>query len=251
MLPTLPAYPGRRSEFLAGVRAQVPLLLGVAPFGAAYGAYAVESGLSAGLAQAMSVIVFGGASQLVAARLIAGAVPAAIVVLAVALVNLRHVLYSASVAPHVEHLPVRWRWLLAYLLTDECYAMAMARYRAGDAAPYRHWFFLGTGLMLWAAWQLTTAMGVVLGAAVPEGWALDFALPLTFLALLVPTLRTRAATGAAAVAGVIAVVGYRWPYGTGLISAALAGMAGGLLLDGGGGEGGGASGASGGSGGSR
>jgi predicted branched-subunit amino acid permease len=86
------------------VRAQAPLLLGVTPFGMAYGAYAVNAGLSSGLAQAMSAIIFGGASQLVASRLIAQSVPGAVIVLTVLLVNLRHMLYSAALAPHVEHL---------------------------------------------------------------------------------------------------------------------------------------------------
>ena len=223
--------PSRRSEFLAGVRAQAPLLLGVTPFGMAYGAYAVKSGLSSGLAQAMSAIIFGGASQLVASRLIAQSVPGAVIVLTVLLVNLRHMLYSAALAPHVEHLERRWRWLLAYLLTDEAYATAITRYRRGDAAAYGHWFFLGTGLALWTAWQISTAIGVFVGAAVPDSWSLDFALPLTFIALLVPALTGRPAIVAAAVAGCVAVLGYHWPYGTGLLSAAVAGMLAGMVAD--------------------
>jgi 4-azaleucine resistance transporter AzlC len=219
-----------RSEFVAGVRAQLPLLLGVAPFGMAYGAYAVETGLAAGLAQAMSVIVFGGASQFVAVQLIGSGVPAAIVVLAASLVNLRHMLYSASLAPYLDHLAARWRWLLAYLLTDEAYAMAIRRYREAGDGPHPHWFFLGTGLALWATWQVTTAAGVLVGTAVPESWSLDFALPLTFLALLLPALKGRPAIVAAAVAGTIAVGGHRWPYATGLIAAAVAGIAAAVIV---------------------
>jgi 4-azaleucine resistance transporter AzlC len=221
----------RRSEFIAGVRAQLPLLLGVAPFGMAYGAYAVKSGLSATLAQSMSAIVFAGASQFVGVRLIVDGVPGAIIVLTVLLVNLRHLLYSASLAPHVEHLSRRWRWLLAYLLTDEAYAMAITRYRRDDASPYGHWFFFGTALTLWSVWQISTGAGVLVGAAVPDSWALDFALPLTFIAIIVPALTDRPAIAAAAVAGVIAVAGFRWPYGAGLIAAALAGMVAGVALD--------------------
>ena len=221
----------RGSEFLAGVRAQAPLLLGVAPFGIAAGAYAVKSGLPPGLAQSMSAIIFGGASQFVATRLIAQSVPAAIIVLTVLLVNLRHMLYSAALAPHVEHLERRWRWPLAYLLTDEAYATAITRYRRGDAGGYGHWFFLGGGLALWITWQICTAIGVFVGAAVPDSWSLDFALPLTFIALLVPALTSRPAIVAAAAAGGIAVLGYHWPYGTGLLSAAAAGMLAGMAAD--------------------
>ncbi|HYM15997.1 MAG TPA: AzlC family ABC transporter permease [Dehalococcoidia bacterium] len=223
--------PSRRTEFLAGVRAQLPLLLGVAPFGMAYGAYAVKAGLPSGLSQAMSAIVFAGASQFVGVRLIVRDVPAAVIVLTVLLVNLRHVLYSASLAPYVEHLDRRWRWLLAYLLTDEAYATAIVRYRGAAPSPYKHWFFLGTAITLWAAWQVSTGAGVFVGTAVPNSWSLDFALPLTFIALLVPMASERPALAAAAVAGLVAVVGFRWPYGIGLIVAAGAGMAAGIALD--------------------
>lgn len=213
------------------MRAELPLLLGVAPFGMAYGAYAVERGLSSPLALAMSSIVFGGASQLVAARLIAAAEPGVVIVLAVWLVNLRHMLYSASLAPHVEQLSARWRALLAYLLTDEAYVVGVTRYRTSDAAPYRHWFVLGTGTALWVCWQLATIIGVAAGTAVPESWELEFALPLTFIAIVVPALRDRPAMLAAAVAATVAVLGFDWPYSTGLFTGAVAGMAAGLALD--------------------
>ncbi|MEX0750493.1 MAG: AzlC family ABC transporter permease [Dehalococcoidia bacterium] len=223
--------PSRRSEFFAGVRGQVPLLLGVTPFGLAYGAYAVETDLSGALAQSMSWIVFAGASQFVGTQLIAQGVPGVVIVLSAALVNARHMLYSASIAPYVEHLGGGWRWLLAYLLTDEAYAVAMHRYRREDAAPRAHWFFFGTALALWVCWQVSTAAGILVGAAVPAGWQLDFALPLTFLAIVVPLLRDRASLAAATVAGAVALAGYQWPYGTGLFTAAVAGIAAGLIIE--------------------
>jgi 4-azaleucine resistance transporter AzlC len=219
-----------RDEFFDGVRAQLPLLLGVAPFGLAYGAYASETGLSAPLAQAMSVIIFGGASQFVAVRLIDDAVPGIVVVLTVAFVNLRHMLYSASLAPYVAQLPVRWRASLAYLLTDEAYATTITRYRAPRPRAHAHWYFLGSGIALWVSWQITTAIGVFGAAAVPESWSLDFALPLTFTAILVPSLRDRPQLAAAAVAAIVATVGFEWEYGTGLLAAIVAGMAAGMIF---------------------
>lgn len=230
MRPGATAAP-RRAEFFAGMRAQAPLLVGVAPFGMAYGAYAANTGLPVGLSQAMSAIVFGGASQFVAVRLIANDVPGAIIVLATLLVNMRHMLYSAALAPYTDHLARRWRWLLAYLLTDEAYATAITRYRRGAASVHAHWFFFGTGVALWATWQAATAIGLFVGAAVPDSWSLDFALPLTFLAILMPALRGRPSVAAAVVAGVVAVIGFRWPYGTGLLMAMLAGMATGIASD--------------------
>jgi 4-azaleucine resistance transporter AzlC len=222
--------PSRRSEFIAGARAQLPLLLGVTPFGLAFGAYAVDSGLSPTLSEAMSVIVFGGASQFVGARQMAAGVPGAVIILTAALVNLRHMLYSASLAPYTDHLAARWRWPLAYLLTDEAYVMAIARYREPDASPNKHWFFLGTGVALWVCWQVSTVAGVVLGGAVPPSWSLDFALPLTFIALVVPTLSDRPSLAAASVAGVLAAAAFRWPYGTGTLISAIAGIAAAVAL---------------------
>jgi 4-azaleucine resistance transporter AzlC len=219
----------RRAEFWSGVRDELPLLAGVAPFGMAYGALAVEAGVSRAMAQAMSVIVFAGASQIVAIELI-GSTPAVVLVFTVLLVNLRHLLYGASLAREVAALPLRWRWLLAYLLTDEAYAVTVARYRRGDASPHRHWYFLGAGFALWATWQVTTALGVFAGAAVPESWSLDFALPLTFIAILIPALNGRAALATAATAGLVASVGVHWPYGLGLLSGALCGLGAGLAL---------------------
>ena len=209
----------------------MPLLLGVAPFGMAYGAYAVESGIGAGLAQAMSVIIFGGASQFVAVELLATGVPGLVIVLTVGLVNLRHTLYAAALAPHVAPLSRGWRALISYLLTDEAYAVGIRRYEDAPAGAYRHWFLLGTCVALWACWQATTAAGVFVGAAVPESWSLDFALPLTFIAIVVPALTDRPALAAAIVAGVVATMAFRWPYGTGLVTAAVVGMLAGVAAD--------------------
>jgi len=224
-------HPSPARELSAGIRSQGGLLVGVTPFGLAYGAYAVESGISAGLAQAMSAIVFGGASQVVAVELIASGTPAVLLALTVALVNLRHMLYSADLAPDVEHLPRRWRWLLAYLLTDEAYVMTVRRYREPDASPHRHWFFLGSGLSLWTCWQVSTAAGIFAGAALPDAWALDFALPLTFIAILVPALSSQPSLIAATVAGAVALIGYEWEYGTGLLVAAVLGITAGLAAE--------------------
>jgi 4-azaleucine resistance transporter AzlC len=220
----------RRAEFLSGVRAQLPLLLGVTPFGLAYGAYAIDSGLSGALAQSMSWIVFAGASQFVGTELIAQGVPGIVIVLTAALVNLRHMLYSASIAPYVEHTDRRWRSLLAYLLTDEAYAVAMQRYRRDGVTPHAHWFFFGTALALWTCWQVSTTAGILVGTAVPASWQLDFALPLTFLAIVVPLLDNRAAMAAAVVAGAVALAGHGWPYGSGLLAAAVIGIAAGLAV---------------------
>ena len=104
---------------------------------------------------------------------------------------------------------------------------------AGAAAvsPHRHWYFLGAGFTLWAAWQVSTAAGIFLGAQVPSRWSLDFTLALTFIALVFPALKDRAATAAALVAGVLAVLAFGLPYKLGLMVAAVAGIGVGLAVE--------------------
>jgi 4-azaleucine resistance transporter AzlC len=183
----------------------------------------------------MSSVVFAGSAQFIAVQLIRDAAPAAVVVLTIFLVNLRHALYSASVAPYVKHLDRRWKWLLAYLLTDEAYAVAASRYvRDGhrpDPSPLRHWYFLGAGVMLWASWQASTAVGIFLGAQIPSRWSLDFTLALTFIALVFPALKDRASAVAAVAAGLVAVAAAGLPYRLGLVIAALTGILAGMLLE--------------------
>lgn len=222
-----------RDQFLAGVRAEVPILLGVAPFGLIYGAIAISAGLPAALAQAMSALVFAGSAQFIAAELIAVGTPALVLLLTTLIVNLRHLLYSASLAPHVRSLPLRWKLALAYLLTDEAYAVTILHYNSPDSPPAtRHWYFLGAGLALWSVWQISTALGIFLGAAIPAEWSLDFALALTFIGIVIPTLGDRPHVGAALSAGLVAVLAHDWPYKLGLLAAALAGILVGATLEG-------------------
>lgn len=217
--------------FWAGVRAEVPLLIGVFPFGMIYGALALNAGLTTSAAQAMSSIVFAGSAQFVTAQLIRESAPGFVIVLTVAIVNLRHVLYSASLAPYLAPLSTRWKTLLAYLLTDEAYAPTILKYEREGAAPHTHWFLLGAGLALWGTWQISTALGIFLGTAIPESWSLDFALPLTFIAMVVPVLKGRPYIAAALSAGVTALVAHSLPYKLGLILAALVGITVGTYLE--------------------
>lgn len=218
-------------NFWAGVRAEFPLLVGVFPFGMIYGALALNAGLSASVAQWMSSIVFAGSSQFIATQLVHDAVPGLVIVLTIAVVNLRHALYSASLAPYVASLPPRWKVLLSYLLTDEAYAATILHYEKEGMTPYGHWFFLGAGFSLWFTWQVSTAVGVFLGTAIPDSWSLDFALPLTFIAMVVPVLKNRPAIAAALSAGGTALLAYSLPYRLGLILAALVGILVGTVLE--------------------
>jgi 4-azaleucine resistance transporter AzlC len=218
-----------RAAFIAGLKDTVPLLIGAAPFGIIYGVIATGVGIPVVMAQAISLIVFAGSAQFIAAQLIGAGASGLVIVFTTFIVNLRHALYSASLAPYVKDLPRAWKWVLSYLLTDEAFAVAIAHYRDNAGEPNRHWYFLGAGIALWATWQASTAVGIFLGTEIPHEWSLDFTLALSFVALLVPVLRTRADIVAALVSGIVAVAAFGLPYKLGLIVAAFCGIGAGIL----------------------
>jgi 4-azaleucine resistance transporter AzlC len=225
----------RQSEFWGGARAQLPILLGTSPFGMIYGVLAIKAGLPVPVALGMSMIVFAGSSQFIAAQLFMGGTPGIVIVLTTFVVNLRHMLYSASMAPYVRHLSAAWKYLLAFLLTDEAYAVTITHYEGCDPAQARwthmHWYYLGAGLTLWVSWQISTAVGIFVGDLVPESWSLDFTLALTFIALVIPVLHDRPAVLAALTAGIVALAANGLPYNLGLVLAVLAGIGAGLASE--------------------
>ena len=232
-----------RQQFVDGVKAELPILIGVVPFGMIYGLLALAAGLAPWEAQAMSAIVFAGSAQFITVQLLAAGAPGFVIILTGGIVNLRHMLYSASMAPYLKPLHDLWKWLLGYLLTDEAYAVTITHfYRytdfdrshdVGQASVSRqeHWYLLGSGLALWGSWQLSTAVGVFLGAVIPETLPLDFAVPLTFIALVVPAFRDRASVTAGAIAGFVSVLAVGMPLKLGLVSATLIGIAAGLWME--------------------
>jgi 4-azaleucine resistance transporter AzlC len=220
-----------RTEFLSGIKDIAPILLGAFPFGMIYGALAIEAGLSPLMAQAMSSIVFAGSAQVIMTELIDNSAPLLIIFVTACLVNLRHVLYSASLAPYIQALPRRWKGAFAYLLTDEAYAVGITGYQAATEPRQKHWYMLGAALALWSTWQISTAVGVFLGGQIPPSWSLDFALPLTFIVLVVPALTDRASIAAALAAGIAALAAGSLPLNLGLLVAATAGMLAGLGVE--------------------
>jgi len=225
--------PTPRSEFFGGVRAALPLLAGDLPVGLIYGVQGAAAHVPPSITIAMSSIVFAGSAQLIAVSQL-GAVPPVpypIMILTTFVVNLRHMLYSASMGPHLRHLSRGWKWLLAYLLTDETFAASIGRYQTSDDVTYKHWFYLGVGLTLWTSWQIVTILGVLVGGQVPESWGLDFTVALTFIGIILPILRDRAVVAAAAAAGLAAVLAYSLPLKLGLIVAAAVGILTGMLVE--------------------
>jgi 4-azaleucine resistance transporter AzlC len=220
------------AALLSGARAIVPVLFALLPFGLAFGASAAASGLSPLEALGMSVFVAAGAAQLAALPLISDGASVAVVVLSVLVINLRLMLYSASLATHFRFLPLWWKSLLSYHLTDQAFAATITRFDEGETQePDKRWYFLGTGLAIWSTWQVATMMGVFLGARISEGWSLDFVLPLVFIALAIPAIRDRTTGAAALTAGVASVFAASLPLNLGLIGAALIGVLAGLAME--------------------
>src|SRR5215213_2123359 len=153
------------AAFVAGAKDIVPVLLALIPFGVAFGATAIDNGLSTIEALGMSVFVFAGAAQLAAIPLLSAGASVAVVILTVLIINLRLTLYSASMAPHFGRLPAGWKGLLSYLLTDQAYAATITRFDDGETRePDKHWYYLGVGLAIWVAFQVATMTGIFLGA---------------------------------------------------------------------------------------
>ena len=223
--------PTPREEFLAGCREIAPFLLGTVPFGFVAGVAAISAGLAPLEGMALSVFSFSGIAQLIVCQLVAANSPAIVAIAAAAVVSLRLMMYSAAVSPHLAHLSLRWRALLAFLMTDQSFAMTVERFSAPGERRWRHWHVLGVSLTLYVSWQAAVAVGVILGAQIPARWSLDFAVVLTFIALLVPATRTRADLAAAIVAAAVALLAAGLPYRLSLVVASIAGIAAGMAIE--------------------
>ena len=223
----------RSAEFWAGVRTTIPLGVGALPFAIIFGATALNVGLSTAGALGMSALVFAGSAQFIAVELLGSGASAAVVIFTTLIVNVRHALYGVSLAPHMRHLSQRWLAPLSFWLTDETYVTVIRRYAQPDDARYKMWFHLGSALFLYVLWLLSTGVGIWMGRAIadPQRWGLDFALPVTFIGMLVPMLKERPTLLAALIAGVCSVLFHGLPNGMGLLLAALAGVSTGVLAE--------------------
>lgn len=220
-----------REELLAGAREIAPVLIGTIPFGFVAGVAAITAGMSPLEGIALSVLSFSGIAQLIAAQLVAAGSPVVVTVAACFVVSLRFLMYSAAMAPHLRHLPLRWRLAMSYLMTDQTFASTVRHLEEPGDRSQRHWRFIGSGLTLYVSWQGAVAAGVLAGAAVPASWSLDFAVVLSFIALLVPAVRSRSDLAAAIVAGAVALVVAGLPYRLSLVVASIAGIGAGMCLE--------------------
>ncbi len=227
------SHPTRKQEFITGVRNTFPLMLGAFPFGLIYGALAVPAGLSVQAAMAMSAFVFAGSAQFIAVGLIAVGAPVAIIILTTFIVNLRHLLYSASLLPYLKNLPQRWRIPLAFWLTDETYAVTIHHFQENETSKFRHWFQLGSSIAMYLNWQLWTFVGVMLGERIPDAssWGLDVAMPVTFIGMIIPFVKSSPMLVSVVIAGAASLLTFNMPYKLGIFLSAFIGILAGLTAE--------------------
>ena len=208
-----------------------PVLVGTIPFGFVAGVAAVSAGMTPAEGMALSLLAFSGIAQLVASQLVAVQSPVVVTVAAAFVVSLRFLMYSAAMAPHVAHLPRRTRALISYLMTDQSFASSLRRYAEEGDKRHAHWHFFGASLTLFTTWQAAVAAGVLAGAQIPAAWSLDFAVSLSFIALLVPAVRSHADLAAAVVAGAVALIAAGLPFRLSLVVATIAGIAAAMAIE--------------------
>jgi predicted branched-subunit amino acid permease len=202
----------------------------VAPFGLVTGVAMVAGGIPPLAAMAMSLVVYAGASMLAATQLLAADTPLAVILLTVFFINLRFMMYSASLRPHLGTLPLRWKLAAGYLLADNAFGLSIARFTEHPERRGKLGYFLGAALPIWLTWQLAVALGILIGAGLPPQWRLEFAAPLAFIALTVPLLRSRAMVAAALAAAITVIAAWGLPMRLSLALAAMAGIALGMLV---------------------
>jgi 4-azaleucine resistance transporter AzlC len=212
-----------------GFRDALPVFVPAVPFALVLGLAILESGLVPWTAWQSSWVIYGGASQLTLVSLLAQGSGLAAAIGAALIVNARHLMYSAAMAPVFQQQPAWFRWLGAYFLIDQVFALSLPH---GRAAPedFRR-YYLAVGLTFWSLWLLFTALGLVLGPVMPTSWGLGFSVPILFLGLLVLGIDRWEKLVAALVAAGCAMLAASLPHRSGLLVGALAGIVAGLLCE--------------------
>ena len=216
----------RKTPYRQGIIDSSPFILVIIPFASLFGVLASEAGLSVLETMAFSIVVIAGAAQFTALQLMQENAPTVIVLISALAVNLRMAMYSASLTPYIGAAPLWQRALCAYLTVDQSYVVGVSKFeREPDmTVAARISYFLGAVTPIVPLWYFFTYVGAVLGAQIPDSWALDFAIPITFLAMIAPMFRTAAHVVAALIAVVVALLAAGVPYSLGLIIAGIAGM---------------------------
>jgi predicted branched-subunit amino acid permease len=222
-----------RHPFLQGALDSLPFFIVIVPFGALFGVIATEAGMNLAQVMGFSVLVVAGASQLTALQLLTDNAPTVIVIVTALAVNVRMAMYSASLAPHLGGASLWKRAFAAYFLFDQPFALStMAFEKHPDRSTAdKLAYFLGTGMPLGVSWYIATFSGAVLGEKMPSGLGVDFAVPITFLAVVAPMLKSLAHVAAAMTSVILVLALSFMPYGTGLLVAAVVALLVGFLVE--------------------
>jgi len=210
---------------LKGILDVSPLMIPVVPFGVIYGVIGMDLGLGPYMTLGMSIIVFGGASQIVLLQLFSGGASSLVILSSVGAVNSRHVLYGAVLSENLSGLKLIWKIILSYVMVDQAFAVSNDYFRKNKRNKNKHYHLLATGFTCWTIWQFSTFAGIVLGSIIPEELGLKFAIPITFLALLINDFKKFKNVIVMLVSGLIATFGYNLiPFKAYIIVAALSAL---------------------------
>lgn len=220
----MPTTRSAKESFLIGASTIIPVMPGIVPFGMLTGVVTIAAGVSPVNAIFMTLFMFAGAAQVTAAQLLAESSTAIMIVATTIMINLRFIMYSASITPYLGKISIWQRLFLAYTLSDQAYAVSIVEFTKKNSPFQRAPFFLGACVSLYVTWMAATIGGIFFGALIPPEWSFDFAVPLTFLALLMPNITDRATALAAGVAALVAILSVSLPYNMGLMAGAFTGI---------------------------
>ncbi|MEC9281208.1 MAG: AzlC family ABC transporter permease [Bdellovibrionota bacterium] len=206
--------------FLRGMIAMSPILLGVIPFGLVMGAACATQNLSLVQILCFNLFVFAGASQFVALELMSQKAAIVVVVLSGVVINLRMLLYSAGISPYLKQTSFFKRMFAAYGITDQSYAVLMANEDKLKTNKETLCFYSGAAFAMAACWQLTVLLGYVFGNIAPASLNLDFAIPLSFVALVLPSMKSRSYYLVGICSAFFSVLLHDLPYSLGLLFSA-------------------------------
>ena len=218
--------------FFLGMRTVLPILIGVVPFGMIMGVISAEGNLTAFETFFRSVFVFAGVAELVLLDLLAQGATIWIIVLSTFVINLRQLIYSASIGEHYKEQPLGWKLLLSYSLVDQVYALSVKYFDEHPHSSFKRHYHLGTAVPIAVSWFTAITIGYFLGAIIPENLSLDFVIPLMFLSLVPPAVKGYAYIAAALTSAAVALMAFGLPNNLGLIVATFAGIFVGYLLEG-------------------
>ena len=202
-----------------------PLMIPVFPFGIIYGVIGMELGIGPYMTLGLSIIIFGGASQIVLLQLFSGGASSLVIFSSVGAVNSRHLLYGAVLSEHLSTLKLTWKIILSYVMVDQAFAVSNTYFKNNRKNENKHFHLLGAGFTCWTIWQISTILGIVLGSVVPEELGLSFTISLTFLALLINDFRKFKNIIVMSVSGIVATIGFNSiPFKAYIIVAALSAL---------------------------